>query len=476
MSTITQKQVAQRAAVSRSTVKDVVTGNPRVSEATRQRVLEAMQALNYRPNLAARELIGRRSRTGSRQEQPAVIDLWWNLQPSPIHAQFHEAANQQFRQGHPDIKVQVRKETECPDSEVMDRLLLALATRPSPVCHYVSHPHLNKFARLGLCADLTSLVDEWEDREQYIDAAWDVVRFDGRIIGIPTERASIQVLHYNRRRFSECGLNEPPATWEEALEAARRLTQPAKRQYGLSLGAEEYLPYFFVDILYQFGGRLARRKGGRVVLALEEEPALKALRFVHDLRWKYQVLSPHIRRTDGENVQDLNSGAVAMTIGMAADYHTSPQLSRPEIGIASLPGGPTGKRFCQLGIGAWIINAQCTPAQQRAAWEYLKFQTSKSTALLWWHTYRQQGVLRPLTHTFRNFPGATEANAELPADWQQTIKETMRFARLVTYPTGYEFEILHRLLLRLFANPDIDLREEVRQCAREYGGGDGAFA
>jgi LacI family fructose operon transcriptional repressor len=57
------KDVAKLAGVSVASVSRVLAGLPVVSEPTRQRVLEAVKALDYRPDLAARRLRSRRSDT-----------------------------------------------------------------------------------------------------------------------------------------------------------------------------------------------------------------------------------------------------------------------------------------------------------------------------------------------------------------------------------------------------------------------------
>src|SRR5690606_24654076 len=59
MSTIID--VARKAGVSKSTVSRGLTGGP-VSPETKARVLEAMRALNYQPNVTARGLVGKGSR------------------------------------------------------------------------------------------------------------------------------------------------------------------------------------------------------------------------------------------------------------------------------------------------------------------------------------------------------------------------------------------------------------------------------
>ena len=60
---VTINDVAARAGVSIKTVSRVINNEPSVRPATRKKVMEAVQALNYQPNLAARNLAGTRSYT-----------------------------------------------------------------------------------------------------------------------------------------------------------------------------------------------------------------------------------------------------------------------------------------------------------------------------------------------------------------------------------------------------------------------------
>jgi len=59
----TQKELAKYAGVSAGTVSNVISGSTQVSERSRQKVLEAIRVLNYRPNLIARSLKTNRTNT-----------------------------------------------------------------------------------------------------------------------------------------------------------------------------------------------------------------------------------------------------------------------------------------------------------------------------------------------------------------------------------------------------------------------------
>jgi DNA-binding LacI/PurR family transcriptional regulator len=61
MKPISQHDIAEASGVSASTVSRVLTNSPLISEATRQRVREVMDRLNYYPSLAARSLVTQRT-------------------------------------------------------------------------------------------------------------------------------------------------------------------------------------------------------------------------------------------------------------------------------------------------------------------------------------------------------------------------------------------------------------------------------
>ncbi len=60
---VTIKDIARECGVSLSTVSLVINGNPRISEKTRQRVMEAVRKHDYKPNAQARGLVSRASYT-----------------------------------------------------------------------------------------------------------------------------------------------------------------------------------------------------------------------------------------------------------------------------------------------------------------------------------------------------------------------------------------------------------------------------
>lgn len=58
---VTIKDVAQKAGVAPSTVSRVIQNNPSISDATKEKVRQAMKELKYYPNLNARSLVSKKS-------------------------------------------------------------------------------------------------------------------------------------------------------------------------------------------------------------------------------------------------------------------------------------------------------------------------------------------------------------------------------------------------------------------------------
>jgi LacI family transcriptional regulator len=86
---VTSRDVARLAGVSQPTVSRALRDDPRVSEATKRRVREAAEALQYAPNLIGRALsIGRSTRVGA-----VVTDLhnqFYSHVIAPMHRQLEE--------------------------------------------------------------------------------------------------------------------------------------------------------------------------------------------------------------------------------------------------------------------------------------------------------------------------------------------------------------------------------------------------
>ncbi len=93
---VTIQEVADLAKVSAKTVSRVINNEPRVRPATRNRILEAIEQLNYRPNLNARGLASNRS---------FLIGLFCD-RPGDYLSEFQAGAVERCRESHMHLMVE----------------------------------------------------------------------------------------------------------------------------------------------------------------------------------------------------------------------------------------------------------------------------------------------------------------------------------------------------------------------------------
>ncbi|HEX5418160.1 MAG TPA: ABC transporter substrate-binding protein [Chloroflexota bacterium] len=94
---------------------------------------------------------------------------------------------------------------------------------------------------------------------------------DGKYYAVPMDTNNIQIF-YNKNMVQAAGLDfekSPPATWEALTEAAAKMTNTDKKQWGLDLGAETTqgaqgaLANRHMCLVWQTGGKYFDDKGGR---------------------------------------------------------------------------------------------------------------------------------------------------------------------------------------------------------------------
>jgi len=78
----------------------------------------------------------------------------------------------------------------------------------------------------GWYLPLDSYIAKWKDAAQVIPAVWSHTQWKGVTYAIPNHLPP-RVMAYNKNLFAQAGLNpdKPPASWDEMLDMARRLTR-----------------------------------------------------------------------------------------------------------------------------------------------------------------------------------------------------------------------------------------------------------
>lgn len=110
--------------------------------------------------------------------------------------------------------------------------------------------------------------------------------WDGATYGVP-DRSGAMVLYYNKDLFDEAGVEYPTADWDwdDFLDAAKKLTDPAKGQFGF--GGVGWWPQWF-SLVAQNGGNVLDPETGAP--GVNSPEAVEALQFAYDLSFTHKVV------------------------------------------------------------------------------------------------------------------------------------------------------------------------------------------
>lgn len=220
---------------------------------------------------------------------------------------------------------------------------------------------------------------EW-DYDDYTDPSKEITSdANGTAFGIPlvTER---EILYYNKELLAAAGFEDGPKDFDELVEYAKALNDPANNVYALGLrGQGNPAVTQFSGFLYGFGGDFFDENGNASINTPE---FVKALQFYGELCRDYAPEG--VMNANWEDTSNwFTQGIVAMRIDCDSQYSYAldpeKSLIHDKVGYSVLPGGTAGSK--PFSIVAWALGISEFSENKEAAWEFIKWATSKEMDL-----------------------------------------------------------------------------------------------
>jgi len=237
--------------------------------------------------------------------------------------------------------------------------------------YWVDQPWLLKFQKSGYLEPLDSYIKKYKvDMGRFFPALVDIATIGGRVYAIP---AVAKPVNYGYRKdiFEANGIGVPQ-TWDEVLNVAKKLHDPAKKQYGFVLRTERgnAIGWTWVPILRSFGGEIFDKDMKPIFNSRE---GIASVEFMKEL---YQYSVPGALSTD-----DV-ANALASGVGMQTTIMSTlwPGLDDPKSSkvvnlfeYADMPTGPSGKRSSMIGFAPYAIAAHSSQKVKDATFQLLNF-------------------------------------------------------------------------------------------------------
>jgi len=265
----------------------------------------------------------------------------------------------------------------------------------------------------------------------------------------------VRVLHWRKDVFQEAGLDpeRPPKTWDELLDVARQLSDPAENRFGFNLSTGPQSAWDFLPFLWGAGGEvMTRDKNGVWRASFGSREAAVALEFFLRLtmeRWQdsdgitqfgYTTVNSDPRAVR----QALVSGKLAMYNNYLRDS-TMGAVDPSLVGIAPFPAGPAGIRATEInaeltGIFAGITGrtnsaGHFVPAKKirDAAWKYIRFMNSRRAREIYTRTMIELGLGRSLSPMDLREFGYTEYLKYYPPELEKIYHYALKHGKPEPY-------------------------------------------
>ncbi|MEQ4482305.1 ABC transporter substrate-binding protein [Cohnella silvisoli] len=292
---------------------------------------------------------------------------------SPKRTELIQAMVTKFEAANPNIKVEfISPPFDQADNKIRtmlgsDEQLDVLEVRDLTVAEFVNN---------GYVEPLNAYADKWKDFATVSAVSKSVGTVGDKLYFVPNGLYERQMF-YRADWLKEAGLN-PPTTWQELYETAKKLTDPAKNRFGFSFrggagsnGTTDAMILAFNGDKVNLDDSMFTKDGATIYSTPEAKAAM-------DLYLKlYKDASPPDSINWGfqEQVQAFTSGVTGILL-QDPDVIQSLQEKMAEGTWATAPlvTGPTGKALFAAGGAGWGITSKSKHKEE--AWKLVEFLSS----------------------------------------------------------------------------------------------------
>jgi multiple sugar transport system substrate-binding protein len=170
---------------------------------------------------------------------PEPVTLtYYTFSAAPDHLEELDQMIQIFEAAHPNITIQVET---APFDNYFTKLQTLIAGGMAPDIFELNYENFVTYASKGLLLDLNPLgsSDASFDASIYYPRALEAFNYNGMQLGLPATFSTV-VLYYNKDLFDQAGVAYPQEgwTWADAVEAGKKINDPAAGVYGLHSGIQ----------------------------------------------------------------------------------------------------------------------------------------------------------------------------------------------------------------------------------------------
>ncbi|MFE5602814.1 extracellular solute-binding protein [Streptomyces coelicoflavus] len=291
-----------------------------------------------------------------------TVSVW--LMKGSASEDFLKRFTEGFEADHPDLDLDIRIQEWTGIGDKVQAALKADGTDGPDVIE-VGNTQVPQYAEGGRLQDLTlESMRDWGIRD-WLPGLAEPGQWMSQQFGVPWYAAN-RVVIYRKDLFEQAGVNEPPRTREEWLDATEKLDKNGDQ--GIYLAGQDW--YTLAGFIWDEGGELATQagEGGVWTGALDSEAALRGMDFYREL----QALGDGPVDADEEHPPQAGvfaEGQVAQIIAVPGQAQSvlreNPDL-KGKIGFFPVPGKSAEKPGAVFTGGSDLVVPKNTDQEEGA--------------------------------------------------------------------------------------------------------------
>ena len=386
------------------------------------------------------------------EKSPVEITLWLTSKnQDPLSLQ----TEKEFLAEHPWITLNKVVKEGDPGNEFYQGV--AIGNAPDAV--NVSFTMMDKYIATGILEPLNSYVDQWDEWDNYTQGYVDMFTRDGNTYGLPITVAPM-LFAYNKALFRDAGVETIPSTWEEAVTAAKAISDPENQIVGYATLTAEWTEWFFQYYVWQAGGDLTQQNDDGTVNLTFTDPAVIAAAEYYQLLRNEGVLQSDLTLKFGDLITAFGQGKIAM-MPFAGDWVSqaiASGIAPDDIGLMLPPAGPSGERATAIAGSAWVINAKSSQDKKDAAWEYIEFVCNKEATTNYYNDIASKGAANPMIIPRDDM--SISDFFEFPEEYKTVLESVTKAGRMEFYGKSSFGTYVDRAVQKILVDPNADPEKE----------------
>ncbi len=211
---------------------------------------------------------------GGQRHQANKLTVWLMVDAQSGWPDVVASANKQFEGDHPGTTVDVQYQNW---GDHLTKFDATLAGGNTPDVIELGNSEMIKYMAAGAFADITSFKSSFANSGSWLKGLAASAAYGGKLYGVPYYAGS-RVVTYRTDLFKKAGIKKLPTSLAQFTADARRLAATNRNVKGFSpvytAGTDWY---FAMSFVYDYGGAIARTRGGKWVGTLDSKPSVAGL-------------------------------------------------------------------------------------------------------------------------------------------------------------------------------------------------------